>query len=261
MKPYLWYSNSTADTGKRLAGILQIKCGSKIPERKNREIICWGAVLPEKTKKITINRLKRLKYLNNIFAIQKNRDKFISLQSLKNVCKVPLSCKARYVKIALKKGILHYPLIGRHKNHQGGSGFYMCLQERDISMCKKSVDYFLQHIPTKEEYRLHIFGNRVVRISKKIGKESSSKWIRSNKKGWEFKDISLKVFKRINKSKEMIRESIKAVKKLKLDFGAVDIILSDKKEVYILEVNTGPSLNRVGRDIYVENIKKRINNK
>ena len=63
-----------------------------------------------------------------------------------------------------------------------------------------------------------------------------------------------------NKISSVIKEEcIKAVKTLRLDFGAVDLLVNSNKQHYILEVNTGMGLDRSGRDLYETLLRNKVN--
>lgn len=253
-KIYLWYSESTQDTGRKLANMLNIKYhGKELPHRKYKYILTYGCRLPQGINKNTIERLKRQTLpFNNIMSIESNASNKHNTLKLLNRKKVsvPKNCKATRIKRMLKEKKIKYPVIGRTKQHFSGSGFYLCLQKRDINLCIKKVNHFLEFIPIKKEYRIHVFYNNPIRYSVKIPSTSCDKWIRTNSKGWKFKEMS--------KSKipdSIIKESIKALKCVNLNYGAIDIIQGEDNKPYVLEVNSAPSLNKKGREKYIAEFK------
>jgi len=55
------------------------------------------------------------------------------------------------------------------------------------------------------------------------------------------------------------KECIKALKILNLDFGAIDVVIhKDTMQPYILEINTAPRLNKLGRKKYIKAFKEEL---
>ena len=253
---YLWYSNSTSVTGIALAEKLGLDSGISPPPLDTDLVISWGARLPKDISYDMRERLRELSYINNVFAIEKNANKYNTLKKLKDVCSVPKVFSIEEIREKLyNKELLDGILIGRKYHHRSGSDFYMCLQHEDIENCLDNVDYFIQFIPCRAEYRVHIFQDKVIRVSKKVPKEDEhSKWIRSFEKGWKF--IDLKSYIYLNPL--VIEESKKAVSSLGLDFGGVDVILSDNRKAYVLEVNTGMGLMEKSLELYTQIFKEKL---
>jgi hypothetical protein len=93
----------------------------------------------------------------------------------------------------------------------------------------------------KSEFRIAVVDGKVVDFSQKRRKTDFEgevcNLIRSHDKGW--------VFCRENcvPPKIALDEAVKAVKAMKLDFGAVDVIYNESENhAYVLEVNTAPGL-------------------
>jgi glutathione synthase/RimK-type ligase-like ATP-grasp enzyme len=106
-------------------------------------------------------------------------------------------------------------------------------------------DYFAEYIPTAKEYRVHVFNGRIIRVAEKIltDAENACPYIRNHEHGCTFRRPrpELGVFQ------EAIAAS--AVQSLNLNFGAVDLIVGDDGNSYVLEVNTAPACSpRTGRE-------------
>lgn len=98
---------------------------------------------------------------------------------------------------------------------------------------------YTMYIKKKREYRVHVFGEKVIHVQekrKKKGVETDSK-IRSHGNGWVFCTEGVEI-------DDICKQTaIDAVKSLGLHFGAVDIIYNEHyKKYYALEVNTAPGL-------------------
>jgi len=155
--------------------------------------------------------------------------------------------------------------------------------------------YFQKYIDVKEEYRLHVVldkliyavkkkrrsnlteayieqqSDKIKRMAEKKGVElnddtlkyaleyqgkkiaGSDNIVRSNTRGWKFSSIKLE-----NVPHDLVVESIKALRALKLEFGAVDCVIDTDGKAWIIEVNTGPGLEGTSFKKYVETFTKVI---
>ena len=156
--------------------------------------------------------------------------------------------------------------------------------------------YFQNYIDVKEEYRLHIVldqliyavkkkrrsnlteayieqqSDKIKRMAEKKGVEinddtlkyaleyqgkkiaGSDNIVRSNTRGWKFSSVKLE-----NVPHDLTVESIKALRALDLEFGAVDCVIDTDGKAWIIEVNTGPGLEGTSFKKYVETFTKVIN--
>lgn len=254
-RPYLWYSNSSCITGRALGNYLGIRYG-KNPPRNASFIIGWGckhdALLPSCEKG----------YINPPDKISINRNKFKTSKKLSdNGVFSPRVIKAtspKDIRSALIANTIKYPLIGRRISHQGGRDAILCLNMRDVKHAfDEGTQYFSEYIPNEKEYRIHIFKNQIIRIQKKGENEGTeNSWIKSSHNGWVFCEIN--DFDTVNP--ELKTEAKKSLNIMGLDFGAVDVVWSDFKKPYVLEINTAPSLNEEGIEIYGEKIREFLNN-
>jgi len=131
-------------------------------------------------------------------------------------------------------------------NGHSGQGIILYNKGDEI----KKAPLYVKYIPKKEEYRLHVFRDKVFFIQRKArNKEVENvNWkIRNHKNGFIFANQNVDV-------KEEAKEAaITSVKLLGLDFGAVDIIYNEAKDMYyVLECNTAPGLSGTTLDKYVE---------
>lgn len=293
---YIWYSGATDITGIKLAEALGIKHGKNRPSLSKYDLIIgWG------TKIDNIISLGKVQTLNNPNQILGNRNKLealkimgragVNIANFADPSGITATIKNDTSKIKL-------PLIGRTKYHQGGKGFWICPTITHVNAAiKDGASYFQNMIEIKEEYRLHMFGDKAIYAVKKVKRskeeyqevyvkhelehqkklaekngdsfdEATAKLmlermakkevasgadmiIRSNKKGWKFSHI-----KTIDDN--LKNEAIKALKALKLDFGAVDCCIDVNNKPYIIEINTGPGLEETPFKTYVDAFKKAI---
>ncbi len=270
---YVWYSPATDVTGKKIQANLDATGGTNKPPTDKKTVICWGT----KTKEAVV--LKNDKVLNHPDNIRTNRNKLLSLEAFqKEGCNVaPFTDD---FKKADSKG-LEYPLIARTKYHQGGAGFWLCLNAAQMAQAaNEGAQYIQKFIEIKDEYRLHVVEGKVVYAVKKVMRNNhkeaftnhytehvenfakkqkidldkatvdvimdrmsrkfatgSDMVVRSNTRGWKFSKLDITKL-----NKDLVNESVKALKALKLNYGAVDCCIGSDNKPYIIECNTGPGL-------------------
>lgn len=136
-----------------------------------------------------------------------------------------------------------YPALGRADSHSRGEDINLIMQWRDAYLTDNN-DYFVEYIPTDFEYRMHVIDGEVVKIHEKRLRSDADNhpYIRNHETGWVF------VEPREQPPADQI--AIDAVGSLGLDFGAVDVIMSEDGDPYVLEVNTAPSLDETNMEIY-----------
>ena len=282
---YVWYSTATDVTGKKLVEALNAKGGTKKPVG-NTPILCWGTKIKKE-----INFGKRKVY-NNPNNIKLNRHKFKAMQKMQaEGCNIE---KFSTDIADVENGKLKYPVVARTNYHQGGTGFWLCLNKLQL---KKAFDegatYYQQYINIKDEYRLHIVDGKVIYAVKKIARNNHKEAFVNHYSDYinnfaEKNDINVNkdtlkfVLERLarkmaTKSDMIIRsntrgwkfsklnvaglnnnlktEAILAIKALKLDFGAVDCCIDMNGNVYIIEVNTGPGLEGSSFEAWVKALK------
>ena len=145
-----------------------------------------------------------------------------------------------------------------------------------LEICDKDVDIpdaplYTMYIPKGAkagEYRVHVFDGKVIRLQKKILRPELTARIRDENDEFSRDDVDWKVRNHDNGfvyvtegveddcPKAVTDAAIKAVRRSKLDFGAVDVIYNNRREsAFVLEVNTSPGLTGETLTAYVEAIK------
>lgn len=302
-KAYMYYSGATDITGKKLVDALGITGGSTEPKGK-QTVICWGA---KTSKDIEFPKTVK-KVLNHPNAIRANRNKFLALQKMATALNtgdqvvIPRFTTADRVEAELTAGNILFPVIGRSKYHQGGKGFKSCptMAQLVSALADEKIHHFQEMVPVKHEYRLHVFGDKVIHAVKKVertDKEFEEAWVQdeidrqkslAEKNNDTFdEEMVARVLKRQVKNaiagganqvlrsnrmgwkfsivkkynKDLEEKAIAAVKALGLDFGAVDCCVGINDDPYIFEVNTGPGLEATSFDKYVEAFKDALDEK
>jgi glutathione synthase/RimK-type ligase-like ATP-grasp enzyme len=115
---------------------------------------------------------------------------------------------------------------------------------------------YVQYIPKKEEYRVHVMNGEVIDVQRKMRNRSVAddavNWqVRNHDNGFVFGREGVIL------SDQAAREAIGAVAALGLDFGAVDIIYNEHiNKMYVLEVNTAPGLEGTTLETYTAGIQR-----
>ena len=134
------------------------------------------------------------------------------------------------------------PCVGRTREHTQGQNFWLCWEEEQVeTAAQEGAEYFIEYIPIKQEYRVHVIENEVAFIQRKYPKDRVSTafmGVQGFSNQWHKKVYTGRV------SGDVKTTAVDAVKALGLDFGGVDILVSMKNnKAYVAEVNTGPALH------------------
>jgi glutathione synthase/RimK-type ligase-like ATP-grasp enzyme len=289
---YMWYSGPTDVTGRALVEKLGITGGLTKPNGSKKMVIGWGT----KTKD-SVTFTNGAKVLNHPNLIKRNRNKFNSLEALR-AHGVPVAdfCSANDVLDALADADcpINAPLVGRTNYHQSGKNFWLCVTGGHvIDALEEGAQYFQNFIDVKDEYRLHVFGDKVVHAVKKVkrndveeafvkqhGDKISDKAEKNNLDldratvDYVLKSLALDnpradmivrsnrrgwKFSPVSKyPKQLSDVAIAALKATGLDFGAVDCCVDAKNRALVLEINTGPGLEGKSLEAYVNALEEKI---
>ena len=150
-----------------------------------------------------------------------------------------------------------YPLLARKVKHSKGKDIIFLKTRGSWRRRQRRVatrHFIVKYVPKAEEFRVHVLGNEITGISKKVKYEgclSPHPHVWSRDRGWIQVDYEGQYTERL---KEL---GIKAIKALNLDFGAIDVMLGRNGLFYVLEVNTAPRLNRRRRRLYAQFFRKK----
>lgn len=145
------------------------------------------------------------------------------------------------------------PVVARTVlNGFGGKGLVIVEKLDDFI----DAPLYTKYIHKKQEYRLHVFRDRVFFVQRK----ARNKEIPDDKVNWKVRNHGngfIFANKDVDVCEEAKRHAIMAVDKLGLDFGAVDLIWNAKEDkYYVIEVNTACGLEGTTLDKYVEVFKE-----
>ena len=250
---YLWYSDSSCETGRKIAAYLGIDGGTRAPNDSKTHVICWGMKRPNGWREQS-----GVTYLNKPSAIVENRNKRDAIQRFRNIGHIntPVTYSNDEV---VRPDFNRFPIIGRRISHQGGTDAVLCLDRTSAQRAiRNGTQFFLQYIPKDAEYRVNVFGDEIFMAYEKVlgpaeTHTAMTDYVWSASNGWVFSDEN-----RTDVPQEAQEVAIGAVRAAGLMFGAVDVIHGEDGHFYALEVNTAPSLIDRRVQLYAEKFKTEI---
>lgn len=240
-------------SAKALAEALGVKRikekGSKFKGAAHKLIINWGC------SKLPVELLK-CRVLNSPESVSKASCKLASFKAMAEAGVAVPSFTEDHLKaqewmhdgkVVVARTIL--------RGHSGAGIVVLDPKEVDIPVI---APLYVEYIPKKEEYRIHVFNGEVVDIQRKARKKD----VPDDQVNWKVRNLANGfIFARGEDAlgkvpQDVLDQAVKAVASLGLDFGAADVIYNDKqKKAYVLEVNTAPGLSGSTLDGYVERLK------
>jgi hypothetical protein len=256
------HSQSAAKISEKIPECLRIRhTNSKYVSRETDIIINWGASefpfecnVYGSSDVVSIQKDGNAGYvINPLHAVSKAIDKRKTFRILYdwgiNVPK--FTSDLLTVRGWLSKG---YTVVGRQLSRASGSKGIHLMKPEDYIDATGGVlpQYPLYTLYRKkmDEYRIHVFCGQVIDFQQKKRSVSDERWqgdnqIRSFDRGW--------IYTRENvvPPRQVTKAALKAVRRLGLHFGAVDVGFSHKTEqATIYEVNTAPGLHGATLDSY-----------
>lgn len=146
-----------------------------------------------------------------------------------------------------------FTVVERHKL-TGHSGEGVRIVEPGGEL--QGAPLYVKYINKKEEYRLHVFRDKVFFVQRK----ARNKDIPDDQVNWKVRNHGngfIFAHQGVDVPEEAKKEAITAIQALGLDFGAVDLIWNQKNnKYYVLEVNTACGMEGTTLDKYVEVFKE-----
>lgn len=223
------YTNSTSVTGRALKGILGIPGGTQGTQARPDKLIRWGSAVgvPKRPRHGAINKKDAVSRASN------------KLSTFGALAEEGVRIPRTYLRPDRQSP---FPLLARKNRGQGGRDIKLVMQLSDVARAG-NPDFYSEYIPTSREFRVHAFQGEVLKISEKVltvPDDFKVPWIRNLDNGFTFRQV--RDLRAVLKNR-IEGAGINAVDAMGLDFGAVDVILGDNGEVYVLEINTGPGLS------------------
>jgi glutathione synthase/RimK-type ligase-like ATP-grasp enzyme len=148
---------------------------------------------------------------------------------------------------------IRFPLLARKTIGHGGTDIVPVFQKDEVAWRSKAGwDWFSQYVPVHSEFRVWVFrGEHLDTYEKRMKRPSEYKYIGRNfRNGFDFEPATFQA--------DVFDQASKALKALKLDFGAIDLLRGTDDKVYVLEVNTAPGVIKSGAEKTLGKLADRI---
>ena len=142
----------------------------------------------------------------------------------------------------------------RHKlTGHSGNGIRVVMPSMELL----PAPLYVLGINGQAEYRVHVVCGEVIDYIKKRRRvddtpNAEQEQVRNLDNGWVYSRQNLR---RLDRVEEIAKQAIEA---LELDFGAVDVIMDDNGDVFVLEVNTACGMSDTTMNAYLESFNNLI---
>lgn len=230
-------------------GIKRLKKeGSKFKGAPNKLVINWGnSSIPAEIAKCRV--------LNDPVAVSKASNKLSFFKTMaEHGVRVPRFTEALLeVHQLLEEGktVVARTILNGHS----GAGIVLIDNAEDIVEAPLYVEY----IPKKQEYRVHVCNGEVVDVQRKARRKD----VEDDQVNWKIRNHANGfIFARGADVLGDVPDDVEAQGKIAvlacgLDFGAADVVYNDKqKKAYVLEVNTAPGVTGETLEGYVKRFRE-----
>lgn len=236
---------------KQHMGIKKIKVEeSKFKGKPEKTVINWGSTKlpPEVLKCNVLNLPDKIALASNKLTFF-NRVKQVYPEIIP-----PFTENVQDAITWLKEG---YTIVCRTiLNGSGGAGIVLVDKDTEPFKIPKAPLY-VQYVPKKEEYRIHVIKNNVIDFQRKVRSTRSD--IPVSETNFKIRNLENGfIYQRenVNPNESVFDVAKKAIEVSGLDFGAVDVIFGSKSKVpYVLEINTAPGLQGMTIENYAKAFK------
>lgn len=240
------YCDRQSRSAKALAKKVPMKFFNNKIIYKNELIINWGC-----SDVVFYDH----KVINHPEAVRKAANKLLFFQVMSPLGITPRFCtsleSAKELMLETERPIACRTILTGHS----GNGIILSNTVDLLVPAKLYVEY----IPKQSEWRVHVFNGSVIDIQRKarnreVPDEKVNWHVRTHANGFIYMRGDVDQYNEdfINQLKEY---ALKTINQLKLDFGAVDIILTKQGRIYVLEVNTAPGLEGTTLENYINAIR------
>lgn len=250
---YLYSWNAGSESGKALASALKVRRirheNSTFKGSNNKVVINWGSsrVPQEVTRSKVINDPEKVRVCSN------KLDFFNAVSN--GQVSIPdwtTDPAVAFTWVAAGDIVCARTILNGH-SAQG-----LVLMTRDDMKSHVNAPLYTKYIPKTEEYRVHVFGGRVIDVQRKAIRPG---YIEENgKPNFKIRNLAngfIYVRNDVNPNPDVNRQAITACDVVGLDFGAVDIVWNEKRQkAFVLEINTAPGLEGTTLQNYVNAFKE-----
>lgn len=235
--PYKNGSKSVAALAEELgARVIKLE-GSKFKGSADKIVINWG-------NSMTNEEIEKANVLNSPKIVALATNKLTFFNAVRGQVKIPeFTVDRQEAKAWLDAG---KKIIVREKlNGHSGEGIVVIEDDNTWQGYEHSrAKLYVQYIPKKDEYRVHVVDGKVIDVQRKAIHPDSRRelvnfTIRNHHNGFIY------VREGVIEScpEDVTDEAVRAVGIVGLHFGAVDVIWNEyRKKAYVLEINTAPGL-------------------
>jgi len=141
-----------------------------------------------------------------------------------------------------------FPWLGRKPYHDNGKDIIPMTSLKEVVRAlinREDFDFVSVFVPTEAEYRVWVFGSKVLAVYKKVHK---GKRFTGIERQFDFyRSFLFQNRDDLLNDKRLCKLSTDAVASIDLDFGAVDVLLGEDHKYYVLEVNSMPNIDCLTR--------------
>jgi len=210
--------------------------GHKVVRSKQEDydcILCWGCST-------------RDAYVKNVPALNANVNIFNKFEAMllfdEAGLKIPKLISPAVALMSHKLFELSKPWFARNFHHEKGLDIELCEKFSQVQTIVEEgkKEFFSVYVPHTMELRLWVYKEKVFAAYEKKYKNPSVMNFKTMEYRSEKRDDLLMM-------SQMCFQAVKAVKTLKMDFGAVDVLVHPTNGTYILEVNSMPDISSLER--------------
>lgn len=219
--------------------------GSKFVGRRGKKVVNWGCThLPDEVARCTV--------LNSPEAVALAANKLHFFNAVKDrVSHVPFTDDVNVAEEWVRNGktVVARTVLNGHS----GQGIVLC-----DALPLPAAPLYTLYVPKKQEYRVHVIDGKVVDVQRKARRRE----VPDENVNWKIRNLDggfiyARDFNEDDLPEDIKRNALATIKKLGLDFGAVDMIHNEKEgKSYVLEVNTAPGLQGQTLEAYVNAFKE-----
>jgi hypothetical protein len=140
-----------------------------------------------------------------------------------------------------------FPWLARNLYHDNGKDITPVKSLREALSCLKThkPDFFSVFVPTRTEYRVWVCLGKALAVYEKVHR--ARKYTGTEEKFDFFQSFLFEKDDDQLGNAALCTPAIKAVEAIRLNFGAVDVLLGEDREYYVLEVNSMPNIDSLER--------------